>query len=429
MRRRSRGHCLLLIAAVWATSTASTSADVIKLKNGGEIRGKIDRSVSISKADPLVITTLSGTVVSVKRSQMKFATRRSLTVEEYETRRRRAPKTIAGQLELADWCREKGMRDERELHLRKVIEIDTDHAEARRALGYSKHDGEWSTAEERKLARGLVRYKGRFITPEELAIIKKSTRASKREREWAIKVKTWRAWLTHRIAEKREEGARLLKAITDPDAVTGLARYLSKDPNNQIRSLYIRILAQIPGPQSAAALVKQSLNDASDELRYQALNAIREDQYKAAMAGFIQSLGSPSNVIVNRAAMGLRRVGDERAVVPLVNALVTTHRYKVRVADRSGTVGFGSGGAVIPPQVEAMLRAGQLPFGVTINDPRLKSKPVRTKVINVTRDHQNPEVLTALKRITGQSYGYDKRSWHLWVASTKTANGPVVKSP
>ena len=435
MCRRREGFRLFAGVVVLAASVAVLPADIIKLKSGGEVRGKIDRAVSIKKADPLVITTMSGTVVAVARKDIQFAARRSMTVEEYETRSRRAPNTVGAQVELAEWCRRKGMIEERQRHLRKVIELDGEHREARRALGYTKRNGKWSTAAERKLARGLVRYKGRFITPEELAILKKSAADSEREREWAKKIKTWRAWLSHRVADRRVEGTRKLKEIRDPDAVTGLARYLSKDPNRQIRSMYIRILAQIPGSRSTAALVKQALNDVSDELRYESMNALNEEQYKTAMAMFIQSLGDPNNVIVNRAALGLRRVGTEQAVTPLINALVTAHRYRVRVPDRSGQVGFNSNGSfaggqsVLPPQIEAMLRAGQLPYGVTINVPTGPKPLVRTRVITITRSHQNREALSALTKLTGQSFGYDKRNWRLWLASTKTDNKPVVQSP
>eukprot|EP00913_Durusdinium_trenchii_P008952 g8418.t1 len=403
MCRRRKGLCLLSGFAVLIASASVGTADVIKLKNGGVIRGKIDRGVTITTADPLVITTLSGTVVAVKRANIDSAVRRSMTVEEYQTRVRRSPNTIQGHLELAEWCRGKGMIDERELHMRKVLKLDPEHLDARRALGYSKRGGKWSTAEERKRARGLVRYKGRFITPEELAIRKKAEEQSDRERDWAIKVKTWRAWMSHRIAEKRVEGTQKLKGITDPDAVTGLARYLSKDQNPQVRSMYIDILGNIPGSQSATALVKQMLNDISDDLRYKALNAIRDEQFAAAMAMFIEALKSPSNMIVNRAALGLRRVGNENAIVPLVNALVTTHKYKVRVPDRSGMIGFNTNGSfsggqpILPPHIEAMLRTGQLPFGVEINLPKNANKPVRTKVSAVIGGN-GPNGKSAVKR-------------------------------
>jgi hypothetical protein len=76
-----------------------------------------------------------------------------------------------------------------------------------------------------------------------------------------------------------------------------------------------------------------------------------------------------------------------------------------------------------------MIRAGLLPNGVIINSPVGLKKPKRTKVITVTRSHQNSEVLTALRKITGQSFNYNKRDWRLWVASAKAGNSPLVKSP
>lgn len=434
MRRRQIEFRLLTVAIAFMASVSVASADLIKLKAGGEVRGKIDRGVSITKADPLVITTMSGTVVAVARKDIAFVTRRSLTVEEYETRKRRVANTIKAQWNLAGWCRSKGMKKERETHLHNVIHLDAEHRDARRALGYTKKNGNWSTSDERQRARGLVRHKGRWITPEERAVIEKTAAATELEREWAKKVKMYHAWLSHRVAEKRADGVKKLGEITNPNAVVGLERYLTRDKKSQVRAFYVEILEKIAGPKATSALAGRVLHDPSDQIRYQAINAIPKNQYATAMGLFARSLRNPSNLIVRRAAVGLSRVGDERAIPSLIAALVTTHKYRIRVKDRSNTIGVGANGTaarsnVLPPNIEAMLRAGLLPNGVIVNDLTQINKPVRTKVITITRNLQNSEVLSALKTISGQSYGYNKRNWQLWLASTKTGNGPVVKSP
>ena len=55
---------------------------------------------------------------------------------------------MEGQWKLAEWCHEHGLPDQRKTHLQRVIELDPDHVEARRLLGYSKIDGKWMTQEE-----------------------------------------------------------------------------------------------------------------------------------------------------------------------------------------------------------------------------------------------------------------------------------------
>jgi hypothetical protein len=427
---------LFLLGALFVPC-AGLPADVIKLRNGGEVRGKISRDISIKTADPLIIETLSGSVLAIERKHIKFATRRLLRYEEYETRARRTAATVTAQWELAEWCRAKSMKAEREKHLRRIIDLEPDHLVARKILGYTKTDGKWSTHDERQRARGLVKYRSRYITPEELALTEKSNAETARVREWNKKIKRWHAWMTYRLPSRRKEGTEKLLAIRDPDAVVGLSRYFRDDKNSRMRLFYLRRLADIPGPNPIGPLVWQSLNDQNQELRYASLNTIPKSQYPTAMSMFARALRNSYNVIVQRAALGMARVGDERAIPALIEALVTTHRYRIRIPDRSGTTTFGTNGStgaganqnVIPPQVEAMMRAGLLPNGVIINPPIGLKKPKRTKVITVSRSHQNSEVLTALRKITGQSFNYNKRDWRLWVASAKSGNSPLVKSP
>ncbi|MFQ5730384.1 MAG: HEAT repeat domain-containing protein [Planctomycetaceae bacterium] len=411
----------------------STWGDLIKLKNGGELRGTLRGGSAGAKADPIVIETLSGSVVAVARKDAQFVTRRPLKIEAYETKARQTPRTFDAQWKLAEWCRNQGLSRQRKTHLRIILDLRPDHRVARLVLGYSKYDGKWMTREEWSKSRGLVKYKGRYITPEELALLKGSAAELEREREWFQKVRLWKRWLTARKADRRISGLAALRSITDPNAVAALRKNLKDDPAKSMRSLYVGILSRMKGPKPIVALAHQSLRDADYEIRYAALNAIPKDQYATAMPYFVAALKSESVLIVRRAGAGLMRVADERAIPALIDALVTTHRYRVRVPDRKGTLSFGTNGsfgnggqAVLPPQIEAMLRSGQLPNGVIVNNPQVNQLQ-RTKVIKIKRDHPNREVLAALQRVTGQAFGFNKRDWRLWLASSK--NGTGVKSP
>jgi HEAT repeats len=429
MQLTQRIALALTVPAVWF-GVRPASADLVKLKSGGEIRGQLDGDVALKSRKPVVVTTVSGGVVAVEPVNVRFITRRPFKVELYETRAKETPRTVDAQWKLAEWCREQNLSSQREDHLRILLELSPNHRRARLALGYGKYDGKWMTRDEWNRSRGLVKYKGKYITPEELELIKKSEAELQRELVWYRKVKTWKNWLSARYAVRRAQGQKNLQTLTDPDAVAALSKYFRDESNRALRVFYVQLLSKMKGPKPVPALVYQTLNDADYEIRYAALNGISRDQYATAVPYFVRELRDSSVVIVRRAADGLKRVGDDRAIPALINALVTTHRYKVRVPDTSGTIGFSTGGAfgasqsTLPPQIEAMLRTGQLPNGVIVNNPQ---QSVRTKVITLKYDHQNREVLAALERITGVSYGYSKRDWQLWLASTK--NGKGVKSP
>ncbi len=60
------------------------------------------------------------------------------------------------------------------------------------------------------------------------------------------------------------------------------------------------------------------------------LEAVVTQQYKPAVATYVQVLKDKDNVVVNRAAVALGELGNREAVGPLIDALVTTHTFKVQ---------------------------------------------------------------------------------------------------
>lgn len=421
---------VMLVAAVLAAAS-SAQADLIRLRNGGEIRGQITREAS-NDPQQLTIETLSGAVVILDRSEAEFVTRRPLKVEEYETRAKRTPMTVEDQWELAEWCREQALMSQREHHLAKVIELDPDHEKAHYALGHTKHDGVWTTRDELMKSRGYVKYKGRYITPQEMELLEKSEAELAAEQEWYRKVRMWHGWLL-RYPDRAQAAVLQLQQIRDADAVAALRKYFADESDKQFRSLYIQVLGQIPGPNSAAALVRQSLVDADYELRYRALDALSPDQHERAMQLFIEELKNGLNPVVERAAIGLQRVGDERVVPELIEALVTTHQYRVTVPETSGNMSFSTDGSfpgtaqpLLPPEVELALRTGQLPYGAIVLKPQMG--PVRTRTMTVRKEHRNEQVLAALRKLTGQDFGYDERTWQLWYTAQKSGALGAIKS-
>jgi hypothetical protein len=417
-----------LVALV--ASVASTSADVIRLKNGGEVRGTVDRETTVASSPHVRIETLSGSMVGIAREHVDFISYRAPAVENYETRKRQVPDTIEARWELAEWCREQGLRSQRDEQLARIVEIDPEHEQAHRGLGHTQRNGEWMSREEDMLARGYVKHKGEWITPQELELVEQTEADRGKELEWYRQIRQWHVWLTGRNAERGQKAWDELQKITDPYAVSGLRKFFSDEEDQRLRALYIEIVSRIPSSRAASALANQALNDVDHELRYAALNGISPEQYATAMPLFIRELKNGVNEMVLRAALGLQRVGNEEAVPHLVDALVTTHTYRVWVEDPG--IGVAANGTsaqpqpLLPPDIEIKLRTGQLPHGVIVHTPNQPPKPKRKMVVK--RDHQNAEVLTALRRITGKDFGYDERTWELWWNAEKSgANGAAPR--
>lgn len=415
---------MLLLFAV----PAVVRADLVKLMNGGELRGKI---VSAGDSKQRIrLETTTGAIVVVERDQTQFVTMRSMAVEEYETRVRRIEDTWQAHWDLAEWCRQHSLTKQRETQLRHVIELDPDHQKAQAALGRVWHQGGWIDRDELMTSQGYVKYKNKYITTQELEVIEKTTDELNRERGWFQKVRLWLGWLDGFDRERARRGLNELRGIEDPNAATAVIKFLSSDSRVEVRELSVAILIKISGNKAVVGLVKMALFDSADEVREAALEGIGRDYYQAAQSAFVQGLRSEYNAIVCRAARALGQIGDKTAVGALIEALVTVHQYQVtsdvpaNQAYSFTTDGhFASNSTPLPPSVAAAVRTGQMlpPIIAPSGDP------VPKKTVTVRVDHYNSDVLEALEKLTSQNFGYDKRTWNLWWAAEKNLGGKAAK--
>jgi HEAT repeats len=426
----------LLWQAAWG---AAVQADVLLLKSGGELRGELqpeprgsNRNSGESR-DRITLRTTTGAVVSIARDEVEEVIRRRPLLEEYETLRRAAADTVDGQWELAKWCRQKSLLKERAACLQRVVELDPDHVAAHRGLGHVRHGRNWTTTEALMKARGYVRYKGRFVLPQELELIEAEVQENAAEKGWFKRIKLWEGWLDSDRPERQAQGLKELEAIRDGNAVAALVRNFKDSPNEQKRLLYVEILTRIEGEKPLTPLVQQSLRDDSRIVRAAAVRGARQKDPAAATEIYLRALKNELNVTVNRAATALGQLGDDNVVPQLIDALVTRHRYKVLVPERSVSFSadgsMSSGGVPLPPDVAAGLATGQYPNGIHVLGD---NTTVRTRQITVQKDEQNPSTLAALNALTGEDFGFDEQSWRNWhkarVGGTLKAK-PKKKSP
>ncbi|KAA0137070.1 HEAT repeat domain-containing protein [Gimesia chilikensis] len=413
-------------------SAQEVRADLIKLKQGGEIRGKLLKE-SAGGETTRTIETLSGGRISVDAQQIDFVTNRPLVIEEYESRAHQIKNTVEAHLELSEWCRENFLTTPRLQELEKVIELDPDHEQARAALGYTLRDGEWMTRDQIMRKNGYVKYKGRYVSSAELELLEKNQADLEAERAWSKKINLWVTWLTSQNPQYQSEGLQNIQNINDPNAVAGLARNLGKHENLSLRSLLVTTLQQIPGHLPLRPLAELALTDPHQAIRDAALQALSARDASQAIVFFIEALKHKSNLIVQRAGAGLAAIGDREVVPELIDALTTSHTYRVRVPDATSTYSFnsngsfGGSGVVLPPEIEAGLLAGRYPNGVIVL-PSQQPK-VRMRTVSVKHVHQNSAVLDALQKLTEQNFGYNQRLWRLWWSSVENQTGIIPAIP
>lgn len=407
---------LLILGSCLAVSGAR--ADVIMLKNGGQVRGQLQTAVD---APVVVIETLLGGAVSIDQSAIENIERRSLLVEAYESRAQDVEDSVEARWRLAEWCKANNLRDQREEQLLFLLDVDPDHKEARSILGHKLHNGKWLTRDEWMTTRGYVLHDGKWVTQQERDLRLKSDGERAAETAWYPKIRQWYNWATGRNPQRAAEGRASFQAITDPDAVPALVNFLGSNNDPDVRLLCVELLARMEGPKPVEPLVRKSLFDDEHDVRIAARNAIRKDQYSLALEHYVPELRNDSNAIIQRAAVAIRDMGDLTVVPYLIQALVTHHRWKIEVpAEETASFSTGPNGEVglngnqtgwLPPEIQGLAATGQLPYGAIILKP---TQPRSTRIVTIKGDVKNAEVLAALKKITGQDFGYNKRQWELW---------------
>mgnify|MGYP006272820281 CR=1 FL=1 len=394
----------------------SSSADVVQLKSGGILRGTIKTDAK-SKSDVLEVQLMSGTLVVVGKEDVVEALRRPLKFEQYEVRAQELEDTLAAHWELAEWCKENRLTDQRRAHLERVLDFDPEHKAAHLGLGHTQQDGEWLTkeeVEERKREQGFVKLNGKYVPITQLESLQLKAEQTQAEKEWFAKVRLWLQLATGPKVDKAAEGLGSLREIRSPDAVPALVQLLGKHANEDVRRLFVDTLSKIGGQTAAVPLSTLALREDVRDIREQALNALKSDQAEIARAIFVRGLRDRSNIIVRRAGLGLSRVGDATSVNALINALVTRHSTTIRVP--VPTVGARLDGKLpnpsgLPDQLVDAWRRGEFPNGF-IYAPGNANQVTRSVPVQV--DVENEEVLTALRKLTKQNFGYDEPAWHRW---------------
>lgn len=403
-------------------------ADVVKLKNGGEIRGVLKESnaaarhVAPDAAEPELVAmeSLTGAEIVVNRDEIAFVVKRPRLVEEYESKARHVADTVEARWQLAEWCRQNRLLEPRKEQLTAILQLDPEHKPAHYGLGHRRQGNQWITPEEADaelLAAGYVRYKGRVITTLERDLLESGEQRQQEQNAWRPKIRLWLGWLTGRDATRRADAAAHFRELRDPDAIPAVVDTLVSHVNSEVRWLAVQTLSQFEGNAAVPALVRMSLTDPDLAVQTGAIQAMTDAQRVAAVPLFSQALRDDSNLIVRRAAVLLGGTGARQAVPALIEALTTSHKIRVPQGpayavgfQRNGSPAGSSSG--LPPDIEAAMRAGQVPQGIIIDNSGLPKAPV--KWVTVRLPLQNSEVLAALRTLTKQDFGYDKRAWRLW---------------
>lgn len=430
---------LAAAAGCWLAADSSPArADVIELRGGGQIQGKVIPDPK--SKDRVQILLMQGRhPLSFQKDRVIRVVPKASPLDDYVVKRAKAAATAEAQYQLGYWCEQNRLSDLAKLHYEQALAYDPDFEEAHLKLGHTRVDGSWLTRDDLSAAQGLVKYKGRWVTAEEKSKREDAEKITAAQGSWLRRIRILRQALINGNSDRRREAEAQLMAIRDADAVVPLLRVFGQDEAPR-RILVAMVLATIAGPRATAAMVQRILDEPDAEVRSITFDHLRRRNDPRTASRLVRALGSEDIQVINRAAWALGNLNAVDSVPSLVGVLITSED-RIVVPDLSGGGGLpsptipvtpgltpraysnygvvasgppavGPGAVAYPIGVVPYYSAapGFIPGGTGV----MPSKPIQDAHVE-TYTYRNIEVLNALQKLTGQNFGYDIAAWRQWI--------------
>ena len=173
---------------------------------------------------------------------------KNAVIAEYEQWRGTEELNAEQHFSLAQWCLQRQLTPQAYGHLNRVLQLDSDHEPARRALGFQRLGTEWISPSQLQAARMMA----------------ETTRAS--IEKFGKPLKQISRSLTSPRQEIRDEAIARLNDIKEPDAVPAVSSVLSS-PLPNVATVVIKWLAQIDSVESSQALSRYAMFHPDDNVR------------------------------------------------------------------------------------------------------------------------------------------------------------------
>lgn len=248
--------------------------------------------------------------------------------------------------------------------------------------------GSVSPHAQRMAVLGYQRYRGSWRTAQEISLIEQAEAAKQGEVAARQQLERLRRDLDR--GDDPAGVAEQIRQTDDPLAVPAIATAVAREPQARVRLLYVEALGGIGTPDAIGALVRLTLDHPDGEVRHAATEQLVEHHAPWAVPPLIAALAGPDNGRINRAAAALGRLGDPRAIEPLIAALITSHTTVTAGNEGKTSVTFtpGSGGLALGGGPKA-----------------------------ATTIMQNRSVLEALTTLTDENFSWNVSAWRQWLAA------------
>jgi hypothetical protein len=434
MRRFVAGFAITwtVIFAVAVQAQDDVPTHRLYLKSGGEILGQlINESKVIEGRAHLVFRTDSGGTLQLEKTAMvdKVEPLLDNATAAYQ-RLLAAANDPESHWEAVNWCKTQKRgnvkyRNEINFHLRQIVKLDPNDKDAWRRIVnssgkpiYKEENGEWINRFEKFNSSGYIKHDRSWTSTEAIRV--KAMLDQRNDNE--IVVDAMGKWKDLIRDNKIDQARARLGQIIDDSTVVPLFNFVTGRgkrgrQNPQPLPIQVMVMEAIGNISSASALnalVYFAVEGANVDIRSRASTLLENERLydpDAVAAKVVASnyLRATNNLTINRAALLLRRVGSDQAIVPLISALETEH---VRLTgNRPGSISGGQRNG----QIESFNVGG----GKAQEEVLIKNEQVHSalRVLSNRAD--------ATKRV---DFGYNKRTWKSWYVDKYTLTDMNVRA-
>jgi hypothetical protein len=384
-------------------------ADEVELLSGTIVEGKV-----VDQGDSIKVVRGGASVVYPKSMVRKIVPKK--TVEDLYEERSKGLRAddLDGRLRLARWCVDQHLAAQAVAEFKKAVALSPDHEEARLGAGFLKLDGKWVPEEAYYAAKGMVRHKGRWVTPEQRDLDVALEEQKELERILGDKVKLLLERMKSADPKKRESAVAELAPIADKFKAKAYVQAITFS-SDHVRAFVYPELGRMKELSAAKPLARKALWDDEESLRPVAWEAFKAIGHPDGVVFLAPYLGEQSVTARTRCVELIAQLKDPRIVPALVQALENSLETEKAVQQ------YGQQMTVMTNRT-LTLRDGsrvQLP-GVVRVQPDFTDKAMKAKL-----DGEQAEILAALAQLTGEQFGEDPARWRAWIVSRR----PQPKNP
>ena len=372
--------------------------DQLLLQSGAILEGLIV-SEAITKTEPVSFETIAGEKMLVDPKLIDRVKKIDVVAKRYNDAVDKMKDDAQGHRDMITWCEEQErgrvrFQSQIKFHSKRILVFEPDDRPTRIKLGYTylKDENRWVDEYQFWSGQGYTR-RGRWSSNLHEVTQNQLEQAAK---QLASKKKKFSAWKSRLRRMSKLEAVNSLVSIADPQLMPHIYETYTETKDPELRSLYVEVFASARPTTTAAVLgLITAFMDDREEI---ALDYLKQDDFsqKQIATNLTKLLVSKNNATVQRAAYAMGELRSTHAILALAKALQTKHLV------RPGSNNTGA------QRVQGNAGGESFNFG--------GSKPV-------SRVFRNEEVLGALKKITGQDFGYSEAAYQKWFVQNYTHVG------